>query len=740
MTSKLWRLTASCAFACGALVASQAWAALSVDVVSSMPELVTNQDALISISGTSTPPTVMLGPVNVSNKFGVDPNHPGTWLGLVVGFQDGKNTIDVRAGAETASLTVINHAVNRTLFAGPQQTPFLCENEALGLTVAPTANTIPTRNPDCASPSIVKYWYRNGAGEWHEYDPANRPTDIDMITTDEGKKVPLIVRQERGVINRSGYVINILHDPAAGPAPTFLNHGGSAWNGKLVYAFGPGARAGYHMGRNYGGVERTEPFINDIFVGAQDTWITRGYAIASGSLNAYGTSTDDVVSAETAYKVKERFIELYGKPIYTIGAGVSGGSMQQQQIANAYPGILDGILPFMLFADAMTFEQPMFDCELLANVFKQGDWTREQLEAVAGVNWGYCVSNGARYPGQRADNCDTAVLEMVDKDPALKPQDVRCTYQDNMVHTFGVDPKTGYARSPWDNVGIQYGLKALNDGVITWAQFLDINSRIGGHDADGNIVAERQVGDPEALRIAYETGRINLGNGGNKDIPYIDYRRYINGDPFGRGDANVDVHAAFHSAIAQARLQKYNGTLANYVQIDAASGPGRGDGAAKDSPMSVAYRDLLTSIDQWLMAVKADTSDMSMADKVAHHRPADLVNACYTSHGGAFVQDPAKDGYDIAKMTDWDKCQQLFPKESDPRQAAGGPVSDDVFKCQQKPIDMADYKTAPNADQLAQLKTIFPGGVCDYSKPGVGNTGKIVTWARFTDAGEFTGL
>ncbi len=741
MNRKMWRLTASCAVACGALFASHAWAALGIEVVSSMPELVSNGDALIAVTGASGAPSVSYRGLDVSNRFTPDPTTPGRWLGLIVGFQDGKETIEARFGGEKAAVNIVNHAVNKTLFAGPQQTPFLCELDALGLKPAPTANLIPTRNPDCAAPSTVKYYYRNTAGMWQEWNVANRPTDVAMTTTSEGKTVPLIVRQERGVINRAGYIINILHDPAAGPAPTFNSRGGSAWNGKLIYSFGPGARAGYHQGRNFGGLNGADMFITETQTGTLDAYITRGYAIASGSLNSFGTSTDDVVSAETAYKVKERFIEEFGTPTFTIGHGVSGGSMQQQMISNAYPGILDGIMPYMLFADAMTFSQPMFDCELLANVFKQGDWSREQLEAVGGLYWGYCVSNGARYPAQRADNCDTPVLEMVDKDPALKARGVRCTYQDNMIHTFGVDPKTGYARSPWDNVGIQYGLKALNDGVITWAQFLDINSRIGGHDADGNIVAERQVGDPEALRIAYETGRVNLGTGGNKNVPYVDFRRYLDGDPFNRGDANVDVHNSVHSAIVEARLQKYTGTNANHVQIITALGPGRTDTTTPGSPANVAALDALTQMDKWLTAIKADTSSKSMAEKVAANRPADFVNACYTNAGAAVIQgDPTKDGYKVEKVTDWDKCNQIFPKQTDPRIAAGGPMTDDVFKCQLKPIDMADYKTAPNADQLAQLKTVFADGVCDYSKPGVGNTGKIVTWAMFTDAGEYAGL
>ena len=52
-----------------------------------------------------------------------------------------------------------------------------------------------------------------------------------------GKDVPLIIRQEKGVINRSGYVFSILHDPMAGPAPTFLSRGGSAWNDGSSYPY-----------------------------------------------------------------------------------------------------------------------------------------------------------------------------------------------------------------------------------------------------------------------------------------------------------------------------------------------------------------------------------------------------------------------------------------------------------------------------------------------------------------------
>ncbi len=96
-------------------------------------------------------------------------------------------------------------------------------------------------------------------------------------------------------------------------------------------------------------------------------------------------------------------------------------------------------------------------------------------------------------------------------DPELKAKGVRCTFQDNLVNVFGNDPKTGFARNPFDNVGVQYGLQALNDGKISFDQFLDINSRVGGLDINGKIVPKRMVGDPIALRRAYQTGRVNVG-------------------------------------------------------------------------------------------------------------------------------------------------------------------------------------------------------------------------------------
>jgi len=86
------------------------------------------------------------------------------------------------------------------------------------------------------------------------------------------------------------------------------------------------------------------------------------------------------------------------------------------------------------------------------------------------------------------------------------------------------------------------------------------------------------------------------------------------------------------------------------------------------------------------------------------------------------------------------RCKALFPFAADARLAAGAPASDDVFKCALKPIDAKDYKQTLTAEQLAQLARIFPEGVCDYAKPGVGQEPLAGTWAVFKGDGELVML
>ena len=297
----MWRLTASVAVICGAFAAGTAAAQnpkLAIEVLSSRAELVSGGDALVRIAADAAP-QITVGGKDVSAAFKSDSK--GGWVGLVGGLKDGDNALLAKAAGKEGALTLVNHPLNGTLFVGPQQVPFVCENESHGLASPKDAS--------CAAPSTVKYFYRDKGGAWKPFNPDGaRPNDVGTSKTADGKEFSLIVRQEKGVINRSAYLINMLHDPAAGPLPTpTASSPASGWNGKLIYSFGGGVQANYHMGRNLGAMTGTDGkfYIEDLGAGFLDYFVTRGYAVATGSLNVMGTNHDDVKSAETVAKVKE---------------------------------------------------------------------------------------------------------------------------------------------------------------------------------------------------------------------------------------------------------------------------------------------------------------------------------------------------------------------------------------------------------------------------------------------------
>ena len=62
---------------------------------------------------------------------------------------------------------------------------------------------------------------------------------------------------------------------------------------------------------------------------------------------------------------KERLTEAYGEIRYPFGNGGSGGSLGLQQVANAYPGIYQGLLPQCSFPDAWSTGQQLAGYNLI---------------------------------------------------------------------------------------------------------------------------------------------------------------------------------------------------------------------------------------------------------------------------------------------------------------------------------------------------------------------------------------
>ena len=167
--------------------------------------------------------------------------------------------------------------------------------------------------------------------------------------------------------------------------------------------------------------------------------------------------------------VKERFIEAYGAPRHTIGWGCSGGSYQNHQIADNYPGLLDGIIPGCSFPDVGFGTIPMItDARLLDNYFAHaghGEFTAEEQRAVAGFLVLATMPNVSINAGRITvgEFCPDVLPEALEYHPTDNPSGARCDVYEHYVNIYGRDAASGFARRTLDNVGVQYGLQALND-------------------------------------------------------------------------------------------------------------------------------------------------------------------------------------------------------------------------------------------------------------------------------------
>lgn len=686
---------------------------LAIEVLSSRPDAVTGEDALVRVEvPEKVRPqrvAVLLDGRDVSSDFRVQ---GGDLIAVLDGLTPGAHTLTAAAGrVEPASLEITAHPGTGPVFSGPQQEPFYCETTDF-TTVTGESLGEPI-DEDCSVDTRVDYVYRTTEGSFEPLPLPERgrlPADIAYTETLDGVRTPYTVRVQTGTVNRGVYELAVLHDPRRGPAPNPFRTN-RAWNDRLVYTLGGGCRAGwYKQGSGTGGV-------------LQHEMLSRGFAVASNSLNVFGNNCSDLLTTETLSMTRETFIESYGLPRYTMGWGCSGGSYQAHQAADNYPGLFDGIVVGCSFPDVgFATSQKLADSRLLQHYFTvtdQGALDEAQELAISGFGVHASIasqSEGAKRLDPRAE-FDEVVPRAVRYDPASNPDGARGTVWDHTRNAYGTDPETGFARRPLDNVGVQYGLQALQDGVITVEEFLDLNNRIGGLDIDANVVPERMSADPLARQAAYETGRILDGGGGLGDIPIIDHRAYTDDLP------NGDIHQRYHSFSTRERLIEANGDADNQVMLV------EDDEFGLFSLESPVLQEALVEMDRWITAVQADETDRDTHEVVVAAKPDTLVEGCYTADREKIAEPQVYQGET--------RCNELYPSFAAPRIVAGGPVASDVITCQLRDPVRSDYPETTD-EQWTFLQTVFGDGVCDYSQPGVDETGVGGTWAFFGNPGEWT--
>lgn len=710
---------------------------IRIVTLSSRPDTVSGGDVLVRID---FPPgisslNVLLNGQAVSSAFHAVGNGSSI-MGLVTGLQLGKNLLSAqgspgRGQPHTSSVILTNHPISGPIISGPHEEPFFCMTQ--NFNIPPGTAAQPTLGPaldaDCSVATRVDYVYvsttrnANGTAVFKPMPDTGYPGDLATTVTSEGKTVPYIVRVETGTIDRGIYQTAILHDPRKEGTPTPFSPP-AAWNHRLVYTFGGGCVGGWYIqGGGLGSSGAKSGILEDLI-------LSQGYGIAANTLNVFGNQCSDLLAAESMMMTRERFIENFGPPDHTIGFGCSGGSEAQHPISDEYPGLLDGIIVGCSFPElTAAMVNNITDADLFYHYLHNTNeltWTDAEIEAASGYPNVTTLAtigppNAVRVKAQ-GGVCNAAIPASMVYDRTTNPKGVRCDIYDHMVNVFGRDPATGFARRAIDNVGVQYGLQALNAGAIDKEHFLDLNANIGGYDNDGNYVATRTVGDLKAIKVAYSSGRITYGGLGMRHTPIIDYRGYVDQPENGN-----EVHSRFHSFSMRERLIDVNGNYDNQVMlVEAGLGAGS-NGLFSDTSPVLSHA--LTQMDDWVTKIGLDHSNAPAEIKIARNKPSDLTDACFTN--GGTVKIAQTQVYQGSTT-----CNQLYPSFSTPRMVAGEPLQNDVLKCELKPLDPRDYKVTWSAAEWAELKEIFSSGTCDYTKFGVGQEPTDGIWQSYPFGGD----
>jgi hypothetical protein len=406
--------------------------------------------------------------------------------------------------------------------------------------------------------------------------------------------------------------------------------------------------------------------------------------VLSTALNNSYHDCDLVLQAESLVIAKEHIVDEYGPIDFTVGNGCSGGSLSQNQVANAYPGIYQGLITSCTFPDAFSTNMDVVDCDLLLRYWNSSvvassglDWTASQEAAAAGKqSTKVCNSWVNQYPfyptlqptleqpseddGGTLNFQNCGVPGALAYDPNTH-KGVRCDLEDYMVDVVGRSNTTGNANSVLDNVGVEYGLQALKERKITPAQFVSLNESIGSFNGNFEWQSGRMEASLTGLRNAYRSGAVNeatfLNNVAIIDTP-IDVQ---------------DIHEPYRSFAIRARLDAAHASHANQVIWYTT--------AKTPNPFAV--------MTAWLTKVGNDHRQLSDAKKLALDRP------------------PA--AHDIIDRT----------YNEGTREAAGGPLASDILACSLQPLSRSRFPVAFTNSQWKALEATFPNGVCNWNQPGL---------------------
>ena len=752
--------------------------ALSMSTLSSDPKQVSGNDVLIGLEGEDAGTFSDMDQLEFwLNDSQITPTiregRHGTEI-LVKGLTEGSNRLELHHVDEgpLSTLVLEVHPITGPIFSGPQQYPFVCtvttelgkqplvDTEGdTGFPVFDEDDNQIGLSRDCSIEPYVTFVYRTTGGSWAPLpDDGSRPADMATTELTDGSTVDFIVRQERGTINRFIYSFATLAE--LGDEPWEASD--TNWNGRLLFHFQGGVGIGHSQAS----------FSNSRAL--QVDTLEKGYAV----IYSTGTRTSDHYNlqrgGETALMVKEHFIKRFGVPDYTVAIGGSGGGIQQYVYSQNHPDLLDGGVPQYSYPDMVTQTIHIGDCELLEYYMDATDRGNSKWQTTANRSLLVGLNAEDAYPDPFAEAKTTlgystapGMTECIpawrgltplvmnprfgraDNQELMQPDgvmdDVRWTHYSDLKNIYGVD-EDGEPRTLYDNVGVQYGLKALVDSNITKAEFLKLNAEIGGWKQPSEMEQEgfpflgsledvmanpslfdpwssrnmnlspgdgtpapRTAGDLEAIEAAYTSG---LVFDGQLNMPVIDWRHYL--------EEVLDMHNSHQSFSARQRIINKMGDAGNQVIWFTDTRPTDYSGDEPEPQENSNQTWLaLEVLHDWITNIQ-NNPEMTIAE----NRPDAAEDACFDTNGDQIASgDDVWNG--ILNNNMEGTCTAQFQTYTTSRMVAGGPIEGSIFKCSLKPVatalsDGTYGETSFTPEEVDRLKEIFPDGVCDYSQPDQG--------------------
>jgi hypothetical protein len=646
---------------------------------------------------------------------------------------------------------------SNSLYSGKNQYPFYCmslnsglgqpevdNQQGFGVPVYQSATLkeqIIGYSKDCGIKSRLNYYLVD------DYDISLLDISAPLKKLNKNQQ---ILRVEQGSINRFIYTL-IMPIKIAEIGDRFAQ---SQWNKKLIYQFNGGSGIGYRQGRQ----------VPKKIMDRQIQQLLDGYAVISSSGNRTSYTYNMLLAEDTARRVKMQFTSLYGEPLYTVGIGGSGGGLAQYLIAQNSKDILDGLIPLYSYPDMITQTTYALDCDLLNNYFTfrakdrntWNDWGKRQtIEGMNAIN-GFPQKAGFLQPVNQlmagfVPSLPKGNSECINGYFGLSsfinnPQqgfirdffhpdvvkETKWSYWQDLSFLLGKE-ENGFGLTTWDNEGVQYGLLALKNKLISIDEFLDINQKTGSwkaqhemaeetiltpfgrkkplwlslwgnqnitevkKNADEIAVATRHKGSISAMNAAYRSGQVFIGK---VDVPIIDIRHYL--------EDELDMHHMSASFYSRLRIEQANGHAENHIIWV----------SHKDfNPAHQAF----VVMDEWLLRKKGE----SLLDTVKA-KPNHLQDSCFTAEGAIIAQGKGiwNGKWNGNLKGDKGVCLKSYPMFSTSRIQSGANWAGDLFKCALIPVEKAiingTYGDVAISEYIEQLNAIFPTGVCDYSQGDLG--------------------